>query len=255
MITFIDVSKWNGVFDWSKAQAQGVEGAWLKVCQDTVVDSKFKENSASCTLKYHAGYPYFDYRGKSGADQCKFFLDTVGSFSNMRDMLDLEDNSANGWPKLNSMLGVALREALAWVNEYILEVKCEPAIYLNTGLTILKQLTVSGYQYTFRNFTKCPLVVANYNKYILVNGAWVEMIKPPTGAWDECAGWQHTSTGDGQLFGNAPGNIYIDIDKIFNLQALLKPGVTPEDEIPVPVELSDAEKLKILWAAHPELHK
>ena len=27
---FIDISKWNGVFDWSKAVAKGIDGAYLK---------------------------------------------------------------------------------------------------------------------------------------------------------------------------------------------------------------------------------
>ena len=67
--------------------------------------------------------------------------------------------------------------------------------------------------------------------------------------------WQYTSKGDGYLYGNAQGSPSIDLNRVFNLQALLKPGVTPEDEvIPVPVVLTDAEKLAKLWQHHPELH-
>ena len=248
---FIDISKWNGVFDWSKAVAKGIDGAYLKATGTgnggNYEDYRFKENSASCPLKYKGTYHYFDYRGASGADQCKYFLDKTGNFGNLRGVLDMEDNATNGWVSLDSVLGVAMREALAWVNEYKKECNHAPALYLNSGLAAKKQFTLSGYQYIFRNFLDCPLWVANYNNIQV----------PPTGAWSKCAAWQYTSKGDGIGYGNAPGNIYIDLNHVYDISALLKPGITIEDEQPIPVvipEVSDAEKLSRLWIAHPELH-
>lgn len=251
MMEFVDISKWNGVFNWSKAQAKGVEGAYLKATGSgnggNYVDFRFKENSASCPLKYKGTYHYFDYRGYSGADQCKYFLDKTGNFGNLRGVLDMEDNATNGWVSLDSVLGVAMREALAWVNEYKKECGHAPVLYLNSGLAGKKQLTLSGYQYIFRNFLDCPLWVANYN----------QISTPPSGAWLDYAMWQYTSKGDGIGYGNAPGNMFIDLNRVKNLSALLKPGVTIEDEQPIPVvipEPSDAEKLSRLWKAHPEIH-
>jgi len=246
---FIDISKWNGVFNWSKAQAKGIEGAWLKATGSgnggNYEDYRFKENSASCPLKYKGSYHYFDYRGYSGADQCKYFLDKTGNFGNLRGVLDMEDNTTNGWVSLDSVIGVAMREALAWVNEYKKECGHAPVLYLNSGLASKKQFTLSGYQYIFRNFLDCPLWLANYNK----------ITTPPTGAWSKCAAWQYTSNGDGIGCGNAPGNVYIDMNHVYDLAALLKPGVTAEDEPPVVIpEPADAEKLAILWAEYKKTH-
>jgi GH25 family lysozyme M1 (1,4-beta-N-acetylmuramidase) len=245
---FIDCSKWNGPFDWQKSVNKGVEGAWLKASGCGIggnyVDYRFKENSQSCPLPYKGSYHYFDYEGrKSGADQCKFFLDTVGNFGNLRGVLDLEDNSGHGWVKLSSVMGNAMKEALSWVNQYFLECGHWPILYLNTGLTILQQWTVTGYKYTFRNFTECPLWVANYN----------DIQVPPTGAWETYAAWQWTSGGDGLAYGNSPGNVSIDLNRINNLNALLKPGITIEDPViipPVVVDYTDKQKLDILWEAY-----
>jgi len=244
---FIDISKWNGVFDWSKAVAQGVEGAYLKAtgCGNggNYVDNKFPVNATSCNLKYAGSYHYFDYR-KPGADQCKFFLDTVGDFGNLRGVLDIEDNASNGWVSLDSVISSAMKYALEWVYEYKLETGHYPVLYLNTGLTVKKQLTVGGYKYIFRNFLDCPLWIANYN----------DIKVPPTGAWSDYAMWQYTSKGNGILYGNEAGNSFIDLNTVKNLQALLKPGITVEDEPVVISELSDTEKLSRLWEAHPEIH-
>ena len=254
---FIDVSKWNGVFDWSKAQAKGVEGAYLKAtgCGNggNYEDYRFKENSASCSLKYKGTYHYFDYRGYSGADQCKYFLDKTGNFGNMRGCLDVEDNSSNGWVTFNSVLGTAMKQAYEWINEYLKETGHLPVMYLNLGLTLQKQWTTKGYQYIFRNFLECPLWVANYNN--VTNP--LRSLDGKMSAWQDYAMWQYTRGGDGLGYGNSPGNINLDINRVKNLSALLKPGVTPEDEQPIPVvipEISDPEKLSRLWVAHPELH-
>jgi len=218
---FIDISKWNGEFNFDASRKQGVDGVFIKASgcgvNGNYADYKFEQNSKNCNMTYKGAYHYFDYTGKSGADQCKFFLDTVGSWGNMRGVLDLEDNSGGGWPKLSSMYGVATKEALQFVMQYLRETEVIPVMYLNTGLTILRD---SMLRWTFRNFTECPLWVANYNK----------IASPPTGAWKDYAAWQYTSKGPGILYGNSVGNNYIDLNVIKNLDALLiKPPVIGED--------------------------
>lgn len=254
---FVDISKWNGIFNWSKAQAQGVEGAWLKATGSgnggNYEDYRFKENSASCPLKYKGTYHYFDYRGKSGADQCKYFLDKTGNFGNMRGVLDMEDNSSNGWVAMSKNYGVAMREAFAWVTQYLKETGYLPVMYLNLGLTLEQQPTITGWKYLFRNFLECPLWIANYNN--VTNP--LRALNGKISAWPDYAAWQYTSGGDGLSFGNGPGNAAIDINRVKNLTALLKPGITPEDEQPAPVvipEISDSQKLSTLWAWYKESH-
>ncbi|MFA5208307.1 MAG: glycoside hydrolase family 25 protein [Candidatus Paceibacterota bacterium] len=241
---FTDCSKWNERIDWQKAINQGVEGTYLKVGggspTGSYLDTKFIENSQSCPLSYRGGYWFFNYTGQSGRDQCKYFLDKLSGFGNLRGVLDLEDSSGSGWAKLSSMYGTALKEALAFKNEYLLETGHELVMYLNTGLTQLKQATVTGYKYTFRNFTSCPLWVANYN----------DIPVPPTGAWSTYAMWQYTSKAPGYIYGNGIGAPVIDLNIVKDLTALLKPGQGGDDQ----PTLTDSEKLEKLWNAHPELH-
>lgn len=221
---FIDISKWNGEFNFDAARSHGgIDGVFIKASGCGVggnyTDYKFEDNSKNCNMTYKGAYHYFDYVGrKSGKDQCKFFLDTVGSWGNMRGVLDLEDNSGGNWPKLSSMYGFALKEALQFVMQYLNETEVLPIMYLNTGLTVLRD---SMLKWTFRNFAECPLWVANYNKISV----------PPTGAWKDYALWQYTSKGPGILYGNSVGNNYIDLNVVKNLDALLiKPPVTNEDD-------------------------
>jgi len=254
---FTDHSKWNGLVNWKKCQDQGVEGDYFKATGTgnggNYIDYQFENNKKNCPFQYTGNYHYFDYRGKSGADQCKFFLDTVGDYGTMRGILDVEDNYANWGVKLLDVIGVAMREQLAWVNQYKKECGYAPAMYLNTNLTCETQwvMAVMKYQYIYRNFLDCPLIVARYdevkNPLVLANGK--------KSAWSDYAMWQFTSRGNGQLYGNEKGNDWIDLNRVNNLQALLKPGITIEDEpVVVPVELSDAEILSKLWDFHPELH-
>ncbi len=248
----IDISKWNSYFDWQKSVNQGVELAYIKAagCGDwgNYEDFRFKDNSSSCILPYKGSYFFFDYR-KHGTDQCKYYLDKNGGFGNLRGMLDIEDNSVYGWAKLDSMVSVALRNAMEFVTEYEKQCGHLPGIYMSTDPSTWQQWTVNGYKYTFRNFTGCPLWVARYDET-----ANPLVIGKRKSAWTDYAMWQYSSKGDGAAYGNTgAGNIYIDLNKIKNLNALLKPGITIEDPVILPVEISDSEKLKRLWNYHPEL--
>jgi hypothetical protein len=61
--------------------------------------------------------------------------------------------------------------------------------------------------------------------------------------------WQYSAKTDGQRFGvgslDLDGDVFIGDEK--KLQELCNPNAQPE--------LTDAEKLRRLWEAHPELHK
>jgi len=222
MIIFTDNSNWNGDKNWQKELDAGAQGTILRASHGLNKDLRYDKYKSTCSHKNIGSYNYFDYRG-DGADQCKKFLDITGNYGNIRGVVDLEDNYANGWPKLDGMIGTALSRLMAWVDQYILETGHNPIAYLNTGLTIKKDRLG---KYIFRNFvSKCGLWVANYNQSIYINGSWIKMETPPTGAWSECAMWQYTSKGDGYLYGNETGSPYIDLNRVLNLQLLLKPGI------------------------------
>lgn len=235
---FTDQSKWNGKIDWTKAVEHGVEGSYLKATGCDYIDLKFKENSMSCPLKYKGAYHFFDYRGLSGKTQARIFLDTVDNWNNLRGALDIEDNSGGGWPKLSSMYGNALKEALQFVIEYNRLTGHYPVIYVSSYLTTL---TDTWGRFTFRNFFECPLWVAHYT----------EAKNPTVKGWKDYAMWQYTNNGDGYIYGNEYGAPRIDLNIVKNLNDLMVPGLTGGQE---PDIVTDTEKLNRLWNNHPELH-
>ena len=237
---FTDVSKWNSKIDWQKSVNHGVEGNYIKATGCDYVDYEFKANSATCPLKYKGAYHYFDYRGLSGKKQAQIFLDTAGGYGNLRGAIDLEDNKGGGWPSLASMYGNALKEALQFVLEYNRLTGHLPVMYISSYLTTL---TDTWSRFTFRNFHECALWVAHYT----------DAKNPIVKGWKDYSLWQYTANGDGYAYGNGVGAPRIDLNIVKNLNALLVPGTTPEDEI-IDTTVTDEKKLNILWNNHPELH-
>ena len=86
----IDISLWQGKFDWQKAVNQGVKFAFLKASQGLFIDPRFKENMASCPLTHRGAYHFLDPL-RDGTKQAQFFLDTVGDSSTMIGVLDVEN--------------------------------------------------------------------------------------------------------------------------------------------------------------------
>lgn len=196
----IDISHWNGVFDWSRAQAQGVIGAYLKASQGTyITDDMFEINGSSCPLPYRGAYHFLDYTtlhyvlGNEidfGKRQAEWFIKVMGIWKhNLPGAIDVEKNGK--WPDAFDISRV-LKIALAFKNRFIEIAGHSPAFYCSSFLT--DYLT---------NFLDCPLWVANYN----------DIPVPEIGVFDKYAIWQHTSTADGQLYGNAPDNLSIDLNK------------------------------------------
>lgn len=237
---FIDISHWNGTFNWGKSVAQGVEGAYIKVSQGTyILDDKFKENSLSCPLEYKGGYHFLDYTkahyivGQEttfGQKQADWFVKQMGDWKyTLPGALDIESNGA--WEKIDlTNVGRVMKIALAFKMRYYELTGHNPAIYCSPYLTQWMQ-----------NFVDCPLWIAHY-----------KVTKPSFQKWDKYALWQYSSEGNGQLYGNAYGNKYIDLNQVgtpLNEWAV-NIEQTPEDEI----ILTDAQKLSKLWDYHPELH-
>lgn len=239
---FIDISHWNGKFDWNKAVANGVDGAYIKASQGTyILDDKFKENSAACPLKYKGAYHFLDYckthysSGQEisfGQKQADWFVKCMGDWKyTLPGALDIETNAA--WEKIDALsAGRVLKIALAFKNRYYVLTGHNPAIYCSPYLTQWMQ-----------NFLDCPLWIAHY-----------DVAAPKFYKWDKCALWQYSSTGDGLLYGNATGNKYIDLNKIGTPIDQWAINVTQENEDSQPSEVTDTEKLNRLWQAHPELH-
>jgi len=237
---FIDVSHWQGKIDWNKAISNGVEGAYIKATGSGVYGNYTDDelvNNITAPLKYKGFYHFFDYRtnAKKGADQCKYFLDTVGLSGNLRGALDFENNEKY-FGSIYKVWGHALTEAMNWCLEYEKETGHAPTFYCGSSNSQTRSI-ITGY--SFRNFARFPLWVAHYTS-----------AKEPTfGCWTDYALWQYSTQGDPNLYG-ITGSKGVDLDMVNDMNALLKPGTTIEDPVIVPAEPTDAEKLRILWEAY-----
>lgn len=99
----IDISKWQGVIDWSRARAAGVEAAIIKATGAEVghcfTDSKFSVNWAGA---YEAGIVrgcyHFLHGGLDGVEQAQYFLEAVAVAGGFQpgDILPVCDVE---WPK------------------------------------------------------------------------------------------------------------------------------------------------------------
>ena len=187
---FIDISKWNGVFDWNKALAAGVKGAYIKVSENLYLDSKFKQNSASCPLKWRGGYHFLGYgTGADGAKQAEFAVNSMRGWAyNLPLALDIEPGSYDK----PFVLAEVLKIARAFVDRYLALTGHKPVIYVSSNRT----------QY-MKDFTDCPLWVAHYT---LADA-------PTVYNWTSYVLWQYSSEGAGAVYGNEIGNKYIDLNR------------------------------------------
>jgi GH25 family lysozyme M1 (1,4-beta-N-acetylmuramidase) len=246
----IDISLWQGKFDWNKAVNQGVKFAILKAsdCDDRhklFVDPRFKENIASCPLAYRGSYHFLDPL-KDGTEQCKFYLDAIGDSCNLIGCLDIEENVWNYFPQ-------AVARAWEFVQEYKKVIGLWPMIYTNNSISEQMQWDSKELKYKFywRNFIHCPLWVTNYDN--------VEY--PETGPWLQEHIQQITEKGDGVACGST-GSKSIDIDKaILPIDLLLlNPLVRPEPPVIVkppyesPIE-KPIVKSKDIIVKHDQSHR
>lgn len=247
---FIDISYWNGNFDFSKAKALGISGAYIKATQGVKYpDTQFENNRKNCNLDYFGGYHFLDYQNYTkgneldfGASQAKFFIKTLNGWGSLKGALDIEDNSGSGWDDIwnLSVLSRVTKIAMGFAQEFYKELGYSPVLYLSPAMAGKKDLLG---KYIWRNFTNYPLWIAQYN---------VDAVSS-TGAWKNYDLWQYTSTGNGTQYGNSTGNKYIDINEVKHLENLLIPNASPVETQPLDtqtVEKTDKEKLDILWAEY-----
>lgn len=190
-MTFIDISFWNGVFDWNKAIAQGVQGAYIKSSEGLYTDRLFKTNSASCNLKWRGAYHFLCYEaGESGARQAEYVVNLIKDWKyNLPVALDIEPSSSYVTP---FVLSDVLNIAMDFVKRYKELTGHYPVIYVSSSRT--KAMSA---------FTDCPLWVAHYT---LADA-------PTIYNWSEYVLWQYSSEGAGALYGNEAGNPYIDLNR------------------------------------------
>src|SRR4030042_5585010 len=103
MIPGIDVSHWQNDIDWAEVKRSGVRFAFIKATEfpdkrtTLFVDNKFKVNSegAQATGIHWSAYHFF----RTHIDpilQAKVFCETVGEFSSLPPVMDLEVAGSKG---------------------------------------------------------------------------------------------------------------------------------------------------------------
>lgn len=229
-MTFIDISKWNGVFDWDKALAMGVQGAYIKSSEGLYTDKLFKVNSAGCPLKWRGAYHFLYYgSGANGAKQAEYFVKLLEGWKhNLPGALDIEPSNYDIPFDLNAVLNIAMD----FVKRYRELTGHYPVIYVSSSRT--KAMSA---------FTNCPLWVAHYT---LADA-------PTIYNWSEYVLWQYSSEGAGALYGNEAGNPYIDLNRkgrAVTAWAIGEPFDAPEPEPGVFTAQCTADRLIIRSAPY-----
>jgi len=202
----LDVSKWQGVIDWSKVRSRGLQVVYMKATEGTTyIDPTYIRNRIGA---HEAGllcgeYHYFT-NNLPPEVQAKHFASTVRS-AELPPVLDLES-------LLNVPNDIASR-ALIWLSLVEKFLMKTPIVY--SGPNFLKNYLVRDPRYM--ELGKYPLWIANYD------------VVAPTipRPWFPCmwGGWQFTSKVPGAWYGvQSPG---LDLD-VFDADCL---GV-PEVDIP-----------------------
>ena len=223
-------------FDWSKAKAQGVEGAIIKSSESIYDDMSYEIVMRSCSLAYKGIYHFVGYTQKYYAinheldyadDQTQKIISQVDKFRskiNLKIALDYEQNSK--WEQLkNTNEDMVINRA----NKILLRIctniyKNEgywPIIYTNRNLTSILN----------KNFVNCPLWIAlGFDGGITYNTS----AKPKSDQinyWSVASIRQVSWTGNGALYGNYTGNPYIDINVVDHLENIVIGAPQSEDEV------------------------
>ena len=132
MISGIDVSHWQSDIDWAEVKRSGVRFAFIKATEfpdkrtTLFVDNKFKANADGAKANgIHWGAYHFFRTHIDPVIQAKVFCETVGEFSSLPPVLDLEAAGSKG-ERLNYKVRQFLEEVERITNR-------KPVIYTSSG--------------------------------------------------------------------------------------------------------------------------
>jgi GH25 family lysozyme M1 (1,4-beta-N-acetylmuramidase) len=225
-VTGIDVSKWNGNWDASKAKAAGAEFVFMKSSQACFVDLQFVSNwkKAKEIGLIRGAYHYLDYT-RPARDQADFFADLLqGDPGDLPPVVDYEHVREDN----NTIL------ARSYLKEFVERMGSHgynPIIYTGSGFWRTYGDS-SSYWYQF------SLWIANYTS------AAAPIIPAP---WLNWSFWQFSKKGPGALFGSEALDIDVNrfngtLDELYILARR-----KPESEV--------MQRLSVLEARVVELEK
>lgn len=231
-LTGIDVSHYQdnndtptGI-DWNKAKNAGARFAFIKAGQGSWRDPDFTYNwtqSKQAGVKRGA-YWYLDNRYDALAQAHKFMeiMGTAADQGELPHVADYEMRDSRPAP-------ITCRARLLTFLTHVENVSSRvPIIYTSPSYW-----AEVGSAETF--WRRHPLWIAHYD-------VTTPRIPPPWSTW---AFWQHTTKGDGPAFGTE--SLSVDMDYYHEGQGF-------DAVFAPPTLLTTAQKVNILWDAHPELH-
>jgi len=217
--------------DFNKAVAAGAKFVIIRSSWSTVVDDDFATSYANAKAAglIRGAYHFYDYRYPA-QQQADFFCNLMANDpAEMPLAVDLEYYGPYGpLPP-----AAALQSALKTFFDVIEQKTGKKGILYTNPSTIAYNLgTIPNWM------LQLPLWVAHY----------INASDPTFKPWAKWSIWQYTSKGDGVLYGMESANV--DMDYFNGDENELRQFVGLQKK----AEPTDAEKLKKLWEAHPELH-
>ena len=209
----IDISHWEGSFNWTNAKNANVEFAWCKATQDTnFTDSYFTTNEKNAK---NAGiligaFHFADYdtnQGTNGANaEANYFWQVAKAYikadgHRLMPMLDLEGIVISGVTHYPGEYGYTKSTFSQWANAFCTTLSNNAAA---AGITIKPVIyTSSSFAGTWLNstVTKWPLWVADWNGENKQTGGPSD----GTGPWSNWVCWQYGSmsiSGEGSVDGD-----------------------------------------------------
>jgi GH25 family lysozyme M1 (1,4-beta-N-acetylmuramidase) len=217
MLEGIDVSRWQGVMNWSQAAAGGVKYAWIKATQSTDwVDPQWVRNAAGAAGAGVAFGPYHYYiNAANPIAQAHHFAEACrGTGFNLPPALDLEDHTT----------------------------PLDEGAFIQFAAEV-ERLMGRPVIYTARWFMQghVDTDVTQLARYPLWQAHYAATTPPPCAPWATWTVWQYTSKGPGRALGAQSD--YIDRNR-FNgtLAELLALRVPPAPPQP-PAEVIDWDGL------------
>jgi len=187
----IDISKWDGNWDATKAKQAGASFAFIKASQATYTDPQFLANwqKAKEAGLLRGAYHYLDYT-KPGIDQANYFADLLKNDpGELPPVIDYELRRTDNNPSAAlGFLRDCLEQLIKRSELFADAVVKRPMIYSNPGFwTEYGDQTKSDYWIQF------PLWVAHWTT------SSTPIVPPPWTIWQF---WQFTAKGPGDAFGS-----------------------------------------------------
>jgi len=187
----IDISKWDGNWDATKAKQAGATFVFIKASQATFTDPQFLVNwqKAKDAGLIRGAYHYLDYT-KPGVDQANYFADLLkNDAGELPPVIDYELRRTDNNPSA----------ALGFLRDCLDQLTKRSELFEDMSLKRPMIYTGPGFWVEYGDQTKREYWI----QFPLWNGHWVTSstpkVPPPWTMWQF---WQFTSKGPGEAFGS-----------------------------------------------------